>query len=249
MPRQNRAENWLHGKSLLLSASVPVEKSNRYIRRYRARLDIEEAVISLARATFAAGGRLVYGGDPSIALLLTMVAAEYLVPRFAEGGGTEEFQERPKAMLSFYQTLDLKEDFPEIQQLADWGYLSVPSQTNYQGPDMIHLMIKEADPVAMVCIGGTEKMEKEVMIFSELRPHLPIYLISTSGGAAEFLSQEDTERRKVIDREVIQVLKTRIMEMAPEKGEKEESMKYVPYPLIMQKIIHDLSHETFGEMT
>src|SRR6266853_3971635 len=98
----------LVGRSVFLSASVPhPDRSQRYRAvvglggggasgaRPRAegdtraptdaQVEIEHAVVSLARAVFAEGGRLVFGGHPSLAPLVAMVAGEYLPPEEAEG--------------------------------------------------------------------------------------------------------------------------------------------------------------------
>lgn len=72
----------LRGRRVFLSASVPVpERAARYRRVADAHLEIEEAVVSLARAVFTEGGTLVFGGHPAISPLVAVVAGEYITPR------------------------------------------------------------------------------------------------------------------------------------------------------------------------
>jgi hypothetical protein len=77
----------LRGKAIFLSASVPSPKRNEQYQRIEdAHFEIEQAVISLARAVFSESGQLVFGGHPAISLLVAMVAGEYREPRYAETG-------------------------------------------------------------------------------------------------------------------------------------------------------------------
>ena len=66
--------------TLLLSASVPSDKRDkRFTKIKNAQIQIEEAVIGLSRNIFQAGGKIVFGGHPSISPLVALVATEYSV--------------------------------------------------------------------------------------------------------------------------------------------------------------------------
>ena len=65
------------GDLVFLSASVPTREGWRE-NAYPA--EIEEAIVSVARAVFARRGRLLFGGHPSVSPLISSVAGEYVPP-------------------------------------------------------------------------------------------------------------------------------------------------------------------------
>ena len=86
---------WLAGKAVFLSASVPSkERSAVYRRVADTAVSIEEAVVAVARAVFAAGGELVFGAHPSISPLVASVLGEYFVPEAPATG--ENAESRPR---------------------------------------------------------------------------------------------------------------------------------------------------------
>src|SRR4051794_31938323 len=90
----------LSGKTVFLCASVPDrQRAKKYRRLENAAFEIEQAVISLARAVFSEGGRLLFGGHPSISPLVATVAGEYRETGFAERRG-----EAPPAPVLIYQS-------------------------------------------------------------------------------------------------------------------------------------------------
>jgi hypothetical protein len=91
----------LHGVSVFLSASVPTrERQDEYDRIPEAPLQIEEAVVCIARAVFVEGGTLVFGAHPSISPLVARVVGHYYLPAPAEAerrdtnGQTRQTNER-----------------------------------------------------------------------------------------------------------------------------------------------------------
>jgi hypothetical protein len=65
------------GDFVFLSASVPVRPG--WVEDAQP-TEIEEAIVSIARAVFARGGRLVFGGHPSVSPLIASIAGEYQAP-------------------------------------------------------------------------------------------------------------------------------------------------------------------------
>src|ERR1051326_4399648 len=65
------------GDIVFVSASVPSRPG--WTEEARPS-EIEEAIVSLARAVFARGGRLLFGGHPSVSFLISSVAGEYFEP-------------------------------------------------------------------------------------------------------------------------------------------------------------------------
>src|SRR5437764_7639893 len=84
-----------------------------------AHLDIEEAVVSLARAVFSEEGRLVFGGHPSISPLVASVAADYYPATFGAGKNAEP-------PVSIYQSLCYEGYIPDTTRLLrEMGYAEV----------------------------------------------------------------------------------------------------------------------------
>ncbi len=246
----------LHGKSVFLSASVPdPARDERFSRIPDAAFQIEQAVVSLARAVFSEGGRLVFGGHPSISPLVATVAGEYRAPNLAEGGG-----ERSRPQVAIYQSEAFRESLPQDTDLlirlglADehWieaveGERFIPGQgsAHDQCPRSLQLMrerlLTDTDPVAMVCIGGMDGVLIEADMFGSLPSHRPIFTLAYTGGAASLLPEEEGHQVVPIDVEVTREL--------PLRGEDESELakgeiKVHPYPLIMQTIIDRIAPPT-----
>ena len=64
----------LRGRSVFLSASIPVRPGFRRVSG--AAVEIEEAVVSFARAVLKEEGTVVFGAHPSISPLVASVASE-----------------------------------------------------------------------------------------------------------------------------------------------------------------------------
>src|SRR5437667_261524 len=122
----------LAGKAVFLSASVPSpNRAERYRRVPNSALEIEEAVISLARAVFAEGGQLVFGGHPTISPLVALVAGEYVVPEPGERL-SERLAEVPRSTgerrtpIVIYQSRAFETLLPaETVQMKSLGYATI----------------------------------------------------------------------------------------------------------------------------
>jgi hypothetical protein len=64
-----------------------MQRAERFRRDQDSAFEIEQAVVSLARAVLAGGAKLVFGGHPTISPLVGVVAGEYRRPPRAEGAG------------------------------------------------------------------------------------------------------------------------------------------------------------------
>lgn len=250
------AQGRLKGRAIFLSASVPSpERQERYRRIEDAHLEIEEAVVSLARAVFAESGTLVFGGHPAISPLVAMVAGEYIRPRFAEGSGEEA-----GTPIQIYQSRAFEGFLPdETLMMFRAGYATLhwtdakdgerfdpkaPRDRPFCPQSLRHMrqrMIEETAPIAMACIGGMEGVEREVEIFRELRQGAPIYVFGGTGGAAALLAEgRENEALRIIDREVLERL-------APLRHSRDREALPVPYPLIAQMLVEELIHLDGGE--
>ena len=95
----------------------------------------------------------------------------------------------------------------------------------------------------MVCIGGMEGVERELEMFRELRKGYPIYLFERTGGAAAILAEREESGARVIDREVLNRLETLRRNRAKEERNAKPERTVVPYPLIAQILVQDLSEK------
>lgn len=255
--RTIKGDRALRGKTILLSASVPSEKrAERYNRIQDAAFEIEQAVISLARAVFSEGGRLAFGGHPAISPLVAMVVGEYREPRFAES--TEH---RDLGPVDIYQSRAFEGYLPDDTLLMyKLGYASI-HWVESVGQEKFHphleavdtscpnslrkmreVMLENAHPDAMVCIGGMEGLEQEVEIALETRPFMPIYVIERTGGAAALLRQRADGRLRMIDTEVVSRLdrvRPRALHELDDRAVNRRAL--VPYPLVMQLIVDEVS--------
>jgi hypothetical protein len=254
-------------KTVFLSASVPTaQRGERYRRASGAHFEIEQAVVSLARAVFSESGRLVFGGHPAISPLVAMVAGEYREPRHAEAHG-----DRPPAPITIFQSRAFQGFLPdETLVMYQLGYASITwidavdnerfSPKKHYSADgpcpkslraMRIAMITGTQPDAMVCIGGMEGVERERSLFHELRAGAPVYVLGSTGGAAALIAQEHLDWVRVIDREVMgrtaamrrELSRATYEEKAP--SERPET-PVVPYPLIMQTIVDHLAGRDEG---
>lgn len=256
-----KAGTALRGKTVFLSASVPSEKrAERYNRIEDAAFEIEQAVISLARAVFSEAGRLVFGGHPAISPLVAMVVGEYREPRFVESA-----DERQSPPVEIYQSRAFDRYLPDDTLLMyRLGYASIhwvdAVNEEHYNPDapaedvqcvnslrrMRETMLEASHPDAMVCIGGMEGLEDEVALALERGRRFPIYVLERTGGAAALLREHYPERLRMIDTEVV----TRIDRMRAELGVARQPREthirrgLVPYPLVMQTIVEEIARQS-----
>lgn len=177
--------------------------------------------MAVARAVFAAGGKLVFGAHPSISPLIASVLGEYSMPEApATDENGEPRQQREgecQPCVEMYQSKVWEplwaEDSRRLTERPQVGIRWVPAvgdetassipTAKPQAPrsmkEMRLRMIRESRPVAMIAIGGMEGTQEEAEIFAELLPGHPIYALSTTGGAARLIA----ERRHIRDNRII----------------------------------------------
>jgi hypothetical protein len=265
----------LRGRRVFLSASVPSPLRAKEFRRSRdAAVSIPEAVISLTRAVLTHGGQLVMGAHPTISPLVAQVAAEYWEPEATEGERVRErgegrgantpiviYQSRAfEGMVSEATLLLERAGHARIQWIDRLAGESVKhgSRKPFAPESLAHMrkeMLRTTRPNAMVCIGGME-----ARLFAEMVPEGRIYALSTTGGAAELLSNEaNVNGLRAIDRELMAELESverehppahdRVDEAGAEtrgRDSDEPEEKYVPYPLIAQVIVEEIAGMTDG---
>jgi hypothetical protein len=238
----------LRGQAVFLSASVPdPARDAQFSQIADAAFHVEQAVISLARAVFSEGGRLVFGGHPSISPLVAIVAGEYRAPNLAEGS-----EERAPPQVVIYQSEAFRESIPHDTHLlirlglAEERWIEAIDGERFipgEGPGhaqcprsldaMRARMIKETDPVAMVCIGGMEGLLIEAEMFGSQEEHRPVFTLARTGGAASIVA--DWEDQTIpID---LEVMKELFGQEDFKTETRQDVIDVLPYPLIMQTII------------
>jgi hypothetical protein len=187
----------LQGESVILSASIP-RKGSPFHRIEDASYVIEQAVVGLARAVLAHGGRLVFGAHPSISPLVASVASEYVLPG-----------EEPRIII--YQSRAFSDVVPnETWSMHRLGYARIAWTNAVEGEHfrsggdtsscdksltlMRQRMIGEQRPHTMVVVGGMEGIFEEAELFGtywqQERSAAEIYVAARTGGAAQQLVEE-----------------------------------------------------------
>jgi SLOG cluster3 family len=185
------------GDFIFLSASVPYRPD---WTEGAKPVEIEEAVVSLARAVFARGGRLLFGGHPSISPLVSAVAGEYYPIEPAR-------QIRPVVT---FQSEWFRGKLPdETWEMHRMGFSAIEWTPKEDGqrtsltimrewmlgkmPTDIRQRNRVTPPQAMVAVGGMEGILEEAAIFFRRRRGWdlvnlpPFYAFESCGGAAQRL--------------------------------------------------------------
>ena len=236
---------------ILLSASVPSkQRDEKYLKIKNAQIQIEEAVISLSRNIFQAGGQVIFGGDPSISPLVQMVASEYSINRDIENHMRNEKEAKP---INIFQSKAYENYIPkETFALLSLGYAEIfwidaiqgekfnPKINEEQCKKSLNHMRREMikrNIDAFVCIGGMEGVEEEFNLFRECNPEKPVYILKSTGGASKILSEtyHDSYYVKIIDKEYhIENLSNNAVDDSCKEFE------IIPYSFFTALIIHDL---------
>lgn len=202
------------------------ERQDEYARIPEAPLQIEEAVVCIARAIFMEGGTLVFGAHPSISPLVARVVDNYYLPAPAEEArkepaGDDRHPRWRNPSVVIFQSRVWEEHWAEAtQHLArhplvniEWTEAEPGERVDLQIKDrsqapgslarMRETMIAKFSPVAMIAIGGMKGVIDEAKLFARLRPGKPIFTFATTGGAAALLAREESIREhvRVVDAE------------------------------------------------
>ena len=224
----------LAGKSVFLSASKP----KRDLDQYRLRgAEIDEAVVSLSRAVFSAGGQLVFGAHPSISPLVASVATEYARLRgrlqVVIYQSDAYLGHVPQATLDFERLGIAKIVWTQSvgEERFDPAVVDRPQCTESLRL-MRTRMLQETSPVAMVAVGGMQGVEEEARLFVSLC-HRRVYALRITGGAAATLSTS------MPDAGIVEL--DRFLPPEAPQPEPPECGFLAPYPYLMQKMIQELS--------
>ena len=205
--------NVLNGQRIFVSASLPSDYRSPEFTVNREQVGwIEDAIIATARAVFGHGGRLVMGGHPSIVPLVAMVAGEYAGERGSERSShidirDDATQEVDRALVDVFQSRAYERYLPaETSAMCEAGLANIHwvESRNNERFDPIKLgepqcreslramrngLLTQAEPTAMVGIGGMEGLLEEFEMFSRICSG-PVYLYRSTGGMARMLADK-----------------------------------------------------------
>jgi hypothetical protein len=244
--------------TILLSASVPTrERSEEFRKIANAQLQIERAVIALARNVFEAGGRLIFGGHPSISPLVMTVAMEYgeQINKDIESLGRNELQSK---LINIYQSRAFEDVIAEQTiSLLNLGFAHIiwtdaideekcDPKINKKPQCLKSLKFMREQMIdqnidALVCIGGMEGVIEEFALFRKRHPAKPVFVFKTTGGASAVLAREysNLNNLKVIDRTGYISDNTNHKEL-----DESEKIEIIPYTFYTALIVKDLSERS-----
>jgi hypothetical protein len=238
------ASRRLSGMSVFLSASVPAKHSG--YENERLDLNVDEAVITLARTIFAEGGKLVFGGHPSISPLVLTIASEYAAVRDIEPPLAFIYQSEIFQKIIPKKTLMIEEmgygrivwtaaaDGEELRREEETRRWLAPRSLE----DMRRAMISQTCPAAFVAVGGMKGVEQEADIFRELRPNAPVFAIESTGGASARLA-ETQPHVIAIDRSVADAISA--------KGWDVDRRPAALYPVVMEQLVAEIVRSATNE--
>lgn len=215
---------------LFISAGFPDEKFDVSSAQL---LEIEEAVLSLARAALAQGHRLVLHADPDVAPLVALTAAEYAEPPRTEGILT------PAPRVTILRTPDQDDRLAAALtglrgvELTSFGDVDVDNRGR---SDRTAAAIKRFTPAAGIVLGGADD---SVLDFHALQQDgIPVHVIGTAVVGPLLVELPFREYDAVAPA---------LREIEWGLGEPDvvpDAERSVPYPYVMQRLISQLGEST-----
>jgi hypothetical protein len=201
----------LEGCAVFLSASFPSGERGQRVAPYDPAA-IADAVSAIARAVLYAGGRLVFGGHPTISPLVLLCAADLDV----------------KHRVDIFQSRFFEDAVPpETLALDERGYGVItwtPSVANDRQASLDSMrdeMLTRDDLVAGVFIGGMEGVTDEAAAFAERHPGAWLVPVLAPGGAARAVRprcEAAADLNKVLASERYPLLAWRLVEELAKRG-------------------------------
>lgn len=175
----------LDGAAVFVSASFHEDGDQGSYPGNAHPLQVTDAVKAVVKAVLSRGGRIVFGGHPSITPLVLEV-------------GREVAPERPtdQPLVWLFQSKAFEGEIPRATERLsnrNWVELTeVPGSSNQIQESLARMrlqMIKETSPQAAIFIGGKRGIEEEWGMFREAFPARPVFPIGSAGGATQFLTE------------------------------------------------------------
>ena len=206
-PQDMAPLNLLNDHTVFLSASFPSRDRSPQFFESADPNEITQALVATCRAVLSAGGRIVFGGHPSVTPLVMMVAEEYLPETL---GARTRIREENRSRVIAYQSEAFRPYLTEpTRQLEEWGLGELrwtrsaqdapkfsPGGTVVAGSAdrslemMRRQMLEDTKPLGGIFIGGMEGIRAESELFRAVCKNRPLYFVGGPGGAAQELARE-----------------------------------------------------------
>jgi hypothetical protein len=248
MPEERKIPDRLDGALVLLVGGIPdYQESREELSDGQSRelqdqtVRVQEAVMSLSRAVFSAGGRLALADDPLLTPLVAQIASEYWEPAPIETPFPSiERSNREGEPVIVYQA---RKTSSKEENLLQAGYVRIQAEM-------------PSEVAAVVAIGGNEQQHEQFGLWLERRGRIPFYIIASTGGLAgreglrfiegneEVNDDQLWQKLQTVRSEIrFPVTKERSTEREEPESMVEEQVpefRYSLYPLLMSNIVEDV---------
>ena len=171
--------NALAGRHVFLSASFPSGQRGEEVRPFDASA-IADAVTAIVRAVLVNGGKLLFGGHPTITPLVLMIGSELRVQNAVDVFQSQWFRDRITGETWTLARLHVgKIHFTERRGSLEESLAEMRRQ-----------MLEFAVPTGAVFVGGMSGILDEYRLVGSIRPGVPRIPVVAPGGAAARLPME-----------------------------------------------------------
>ena len=181
----------LAGRHVFLSASFPSGERGEKVRPFDASA-IADAVAAIVRAVLLNGGKLLFGGHPTITPLVLMIGTELRVQKTVDIFQSQWFSEQITTEMWALAELEVGTIHwtPRCASLDD------------SLAEMRRQMLGFVLPAGAVFIGGMSGIVAEYELVASIRPGVPRIPVAGPGGAAAQLPSEDEDIPETLRGEV-----------------------------------------------
>ena len=172
----------LAGRHVFLSASFPSGERGKEVEPYDPQA-IADAVSAVVRAVFVEGGKLLFGGHPTITPLILFIGTELRAKRVVDVFQSKWFSD------------GITEETTRLVELGVGKIHWTPREASLEDSlcRMRESMFSYSKPVGAIFVGGMSGIRDEYKEFGELCPGVPRIPLSGPGGAASHLEIDKNE--------------------------------------------------------
>jgi len=222
---------FMRGTSVFLAAGTGSEEGDSGINVEQ----VQEGVVSLARAIFSRGGSVTLAGNAPLLTLVLTVAAEYWHPPLEETADESRF---PFVQL-FGSTLNEGVEWWRNIGILSWE----PTSSSLQ--NTISLLIERTQPLGMICIGGDGEVFEQAAVVREHPRKIPLVVIRSPGGDAAIIHQKfKVSAEDETFMEKIRELRRKIRPSNQDEEAlfaEESRVEMIPFPLMIQRLVDRLT--------
>jgi hypothetical protein len=235
----------------MLIADEPIVRKKKVPKEnFKPHHRIDESVIAISRAAFSAGIGVCVPYDNKFAPLVIQLAAEYIAPRYAEGGELAQAEEKELKINFAVRLIDLqlknendgeaKAD-PVKKLLENMGVVSKKAFS-------LNEIMGFSRPKAIFLIGSGKKIKRMFYEKGDVLRNVPIFSFRSCGD----FSYPSDQKVHFVDEEIITELIELRKGLRPikihddkllhreEDLDKENRFLYTPYSLIAQRMLRQL---------